>query len=147
MDSTKQANSDPYELQRFLRAQAEIYAQALAEIKAGAKESHWMWFIFPQIAGLGRSSTANFYSIQSLAEARAYLDHPVLGPRLSECCGALLALSGRPASQIFGFPDNLKLRSSVTLFAHVSPPGSVFSQVLDKYFDGEPDAKTLELIR
>lgn len=147
MNSTKQTNSDPYGLQRFIRAQAEIHAQALAEIQAGAKESHWMWFIFPQIAGLGRSSTANFYSIQSLAEAKAYLDHPVLGPRLSECCDALLALSGISASQVFGFPDNLKLRSSMTLFAQVSPPGSVFSQVLDKYFDGEPDPKTVELIR
>ncbi len=137
---------DPYALDRFLRAQAPDYPRALAELRAGRKRSHWMWYVFPQYAGLGLSPTSAFYAIGSLAEARAYLDHPVLGPRLVECSAAVLAVSGRSAHEIFGSPDDLKLRSSMTLFAHVSPPHSVFHQVIARYFDGHPDAATLDLI-
>ncbi|MGH7969631.1 MAG: DUF1810 domain-containing protein [Limisphaerales bacterium] len=137
---------NPFNLIRFLDAQEGIYSQALGEIRAGCKESHWMWFIFPQIDGLGRSSTAKFYAIRSRAEAKAYLEHPILGKRLIECSTALLHISGRSASEILGFPDVLKLRSSMTLFATVSQPDSVFAQVLDRYFAGERDPKTIELL-
>ena len=118
----------------------------LAEIRGGRKRSHWMWYVFPQLAGLGTSATAQRYAIASLGEAAAYLHHPVLGSRLLECAEALLALEQRSAHDIFGWPDELKLRSSVTLFALASPPGSVFDRVLDAYFDGERDAKTLRLL-
>jgi uncharacterized protein (DUF1810 family) len=138
--------SDPYDLARFVAAQAGNYDQALAEIGRGAKESHWMWYVFPQLAGLGTSPTARHYAIQSLDEAAAYLRHPVLGPRLLECAEALLGLDGSSAHDVFGWPDELKLRSSATLFALASPPGSVFARVLDKYFAGEPDPKTLDLL-
>ncbi|MDT8389276.1 MAG: DUF1810 domain-containing protein [Lentisphaeria bacterium] len=133
-------------LERFVEAQDAVYAAVVAELRAGDKRGHWMWFIFPQIAGLGHSPTARYYAIASLDEARAYLDHPVLGPRLLECANILLGADGRSAERIFGFPDVLKLRSSMTLFAHVSPPGSVFSQVLDKFYDGKEDPLTLERI-
>jgi uncharacterized protein (DUF1810 family) len=138
--------TDPHDLARFVEAQAGVYDRALAEIRRGRKSSHWMWFIFPQIAGLGSSSTARRYAIQSRAEAEAYLAHPVLGPRLVECAEAALAVEGRTAFEVFGSPDDLKLRSSATLFAQVSPPGSVFERLLAKYFDGEPDEKTLRLL-
>jgi uncharacterized protein (DUF1810 family) len=130
-----------------VRAQAEAYARALAEVRAGLKQSHWMWFVFPQIDGLGMSPMSRTYAIKNLDEARAYLDHPVLGPRLLECMGAVLEVSGRSAHDIFGSPDDWKLRSCATLFAQVSPAGSVFEQALAKYFDGQGDPKTLRLIR
>ncbi len=137
---------DPYDLERFVEAQARNYPQALAELRRGRKQSHWMWYVFPQLEGLGASPTAQRYAISSLAEASAYLRHPVLGPRLVECADALLGLETRSAHEIFGWPDELKLRSSVTLFARVAPPDSVFSRVLDAYFNGEADAGTLQLL-
>lgn len=137
---------DPYRLERFVEAQARDYKSALYELKNGHKRSHWIWYIFPQFAGLGRSTTAQHYEIASLDEARAYLDHPMLGPRLTECCEAMLAVSGKSARDILGMPDDMKLRSSATLFASVSEPGSIFHQVLDRYFGGEADSKTLKLM-
>jgi uncharacterized protein (DUF1810 family) len=138
---------DRFDLNRFVQAQEEIYARALAEIKVGRKCSHWMWFIFPQIDGLGHSSTARFYAIKSKDEAKAYLNHPLLGKRLVECAEALLKIEGESAEEIFGYPDDLKLRSSMTLFASVSQPDSVFSRVLDQYYSSQPDAQTLELLK
>jgi len=138
--------SDSYKLDRFLEAQAADYDTALAEIRSGRKRSHWMWYVFPQIAGLGASETSQYFAIRNLAEARAYLAHPILGPRLIECADALLALDGRSAREIFGSPDDLKLRSSATLFAHVSPARSAFQRVLEKYFDGASDERTLRLL-
>jgi uncharacterized protein (DUF1810 family) len=135
-----------FELERFLGAQASSYYQALGELRAGRKRTHWMWFIFPQLAGLGHSSTAMHYAIRGLEEARAYLGHPVLGPRLRECAEAVRAVEGRSASDIFGYPDDLKLRSCMTLFAAVEP-GAVFSRVLDKYYQGKPDERTLQLLK
>ena len=140
-------DSDPFDLERFVAAQEGSYATALAEIRSGRKRSHWMWYVFPQFRGLGFSSTSQHYAIKSLAEAVAYLAHPVLGPRLLECAGAVVALDGRTASEIFGSPDDLKLRSCATLFARVSPDSSVFQRIIDTYFDGEPDEKTLRLIQ
>ena len=137
----------PYNIQRFIDAQESNYQSALAEIAAGQKRSHWMWYVFPQYDGLGFSSISKHYSIKSPAEARAYLNHPILGHRLRQCVDALLSVTGRSAHQIFGSPDDVKLKSSMTLFAHVSPGGSTFERVLDKYFDGQWDVKTLELIR
>lgn len=137
---------DPYDLRRFLTAQAGVYAQALAEIRRGRKVSHWMWYVFPQIDGLGFSQTTKRYSIKSIEEAEAYLRHPVLGPRLLECAEAVLQVQGRSAHDIFGSPDDQKLHSCATLFASVSPPGSPFHQLLDRYFQGERDERTLELI-
>ena len=136
--------SHPFDLQRFVDAQHGVYDQALAELRAGRKRSHWMWFVFPQIEGLGRSPTAQHYAISGLDEARAYLAHPMLGPRLIECARAVAATTGRTAEEIFGSPDDLKLRSSMTLFARAAPDEAVFQQVLDKYFGGEPDPLTLE---
>ena len=138
--------SDPFALARFVDAQETNYDQAVSELRSGSKRSHWMWYVFPQIAGLGNSSMAVRYAIGSEAEARAYLDHPVLGPRLVECAEAVLGLKNRTAHEIFGSPDDLKLRSCATLFAHVSPPGSVFERILDKYYGGERDQKTLDLL-
>jgi len=135
--------SDPYDLARFVTAQKGAYARALAEIRAGRKRTHWMWFVFPQIQGLGTSSTARFYAISDRAEAQAYLAHQILGPRLLEIAEALLAVEGGTASEIFGYPDDLKLRSCATLFASVSAPGSVFERVLEKFYGGEPDPETL----
>lgn len=140
------AADDPHDLSRFVRAQADDYERALAEIKSGRKRSHWMWYIFPQIEGLGSSSMSRRYSIKSLAEARAYLDHPLLGHRLVECADVALGLKGRSAADIFGSPDDMKLKSCATLFASVSPSDSVFARLLDKYFMGERDGKTLELL-
>jgi uncharacterized protein (DUF1810 family) len=136
-----------FDLERFVEAQKTHYTRALDEIRSGRKRTHWMWFIFPQFAGLGSSATAEFYAIRSRAEADAYLQDPVLGARLEECVEALLAVDGRSASQIFGFPDDLKLRSSATLFASVAPPGSVFERLIDKYFGGERDARTIRLLQ
>jgi uncharacterized protein (DUF1810 family) len=146
MSGSEQGN-DPYDLGRFVDAQAGVYDQALAEIRGGRKRSHWMWFIFPQVEGLGSSSTARRYAIKSLAEARAYLEHPLLGPRLVECAEAAVGVAGRSAHEVFGSPDDMKLRSSATLFANVSPPGSAFAQVLDRYFKGEPDGETLRILK
>ena len=130
-------------LDRFVEAQDGRYADALAELRAGRKRTHWMWFVFPQIAGLGSSPTAQRYAIASLDEARAYLAHPVLGPRLRECAGLLLTAE-RSASEIFGYPDDLKLRSSMTLFAAAEPDGP-YAQVLEHLYDG-PDQRTLDLL-
>ena len=134
---------DPYHLQRFLDAQARAYDQALTELKAGRKQSHWMWFIFPQIKGLGVSVTAEHYSIGSLQEAEAYLDQPILGYRLRELAGVLLRLQGKTAEEIFGYPDHLKLHSSMTLFDQAEPDERLFHDVLVKYFGGELDQATL----
>ena len=139
--------SDPFNLQRFLDAQARDYDTALAEIRSGSKRTHWMWYVFPQFEGLGTSSTAQYYAVKSVAEAAAYLSHPILGPRLTECAEAVLSVEGRSAFEIFHSPDDLKLRSSATLFAAVSPANSLFHRILDKYFDGTPDDRTLRLIR
>ena len=135
---------DPHALTRFIEAQHAIYTQALAELRAGRKRSHWMWFIFPQIAGLGASAMPRVYAIRDLDEARAFLAHPVLGARLRACSEALLLITGRSARDILGSPDDLKLCSSATLFAHCSPPGSAFHRLLERYFGGQPDALTLE---
>jgi uncharacterized protein (DUF1810 family) len=138
--------SDPHDLSRFVQAQEGVYERALSEIRSGRKRSHWIWYIFPQFDGLGSSSTSRRYSIKSIAEAEAYLSHPVLGPRLLECAEAALRVDGRTAFEIFGSPDDLKLRSCATLFAVVSPAGSVFDRLLEKYFPGGRDGKTLQLL-
>ena len=132
-------------LNRFVEAQVSAYSAALAEVKRGRKQSHWMWYVFPQVQGLGFSSTAQHYAIQDRAEAAAYLQHPVLGARLREISAALLALETSDANRVFGSPDDLKLRSSMTLFAAV-PSDPVFQLVLDKFFNGAPDSKTLQLL-
>ena len=142
---------DPYDLNRFVTAQGHIYDRALAELRAGRKQSHWMWYVFPQFAGLGMSPTSHRYAIGSIEEAQAYLAHPLLGPRLVECCEALLEVApvgggGRTAYEIMGPLDDVKLRSCVTLFAKVAPSGSVFERVLEKYFEGKPDEATLRLM-
>lgn len=137
---------DRFDLERFVKAQAPVYGQALAELRGGRKRTHWIWFVFPQIRGLGQSETARYYAIGSLEEARAYLRHPVLGPRLVQCAEALLAVDGRTASEIMPHPDDLKLRSSMTLFERVADPGSVFARVIEKYYDGHRDERTLELL-
>ena len=149
MDDAGQADDladDPFDLGRFVEAQQHVYARALAEVRAGRKESHWMWYVFPQFAGLGFSAMAERYAIKSLDEARAYLAHPTLGPRLVECVEAALGVEGRSAREIFGAPDDLKLRSCATLFAEVSPAGSGFERVLEKYYGGGRDERTLRLL-
>jgi uncharacterized protein (DUF1810 family) len=139
--------TDSFDLNRFVVAQKQDYAVALDELTQGKKYSHWMWYIFPQIEGLGRSHIAQKYAISNVEEAKAYIAHPVLGKRLLECCEVLLDLdSSYTASEIFGFPDDLKLKSSMTLFAKVSAKDSVFHQVIEHYFDGEFDSKTINLI-
>jgi uncharacterized protein (DUF1810 family) len=135
-----------FDLERFVDAQAGVYEEALVEIQHGRKRSHWMWFIFPQIDGLGMSEMSRRYAIKSIEEAKAYLAHPVLGPRLVELAESLLRIEERGAFEIFGSPDDMKLRSSATLFAHVSPADSVFRQLLNRFFDGKADARTLALI-
>lgn len=137
--------ADPYDLQRFVRAQEHDYEQAIGEIRGGRKRTHWMWLIFPQFDGLGMSPMSKQYSVKSLAEARAFLAHPVLGPRLLECAETAVRIEGSSAAEIFGYPDDMKLRSCATLFAAVSPSGSVFHRIIVKYFNGEPDAETLRL--
>ena len=136
--------ADPHDLRRFVEAQdaGGTYERAVAELRAGRKTSHWMWFVFPQIAGLGRSPTAQRYAIASLDEARAYLQHPVLGPRLRECAGVLAELDGASAEEILGAIDATKLRSSMTLFARAAPNERVFGEVLDRYFGGAHDEET-----
>jgi uncharacterized protein (DUF1810 family) len=139
--------ADPHNLERFVTAQRGTYDRALAEIEAGRKTSHWIWYVFPQLDGLGFSALAKQYGIKSLEEARAYLAHPVLGPRLVHCAGAALAVERRTAREIFGSPDDLKLKSSATLFALAAGQDSVFHRVLDKYFGGQPDPAPLELLK
>jgi len=138
---------DTHDLARFLDAQADAYAQALRELRAGQKRSHWMWFVFPQFDGLGASATSRRYAIKSLEEAREYLRHPVLGRRIAECTEAVNRLHGRSARQIFGPPDDMKFCSSMTLFELASAPNSEFASALDKYFSGKRDARTRELVR
>jgi uncharacterized protein (DUF1810 family) len=140
------SSEDPYDLSRFVQAQENDYEQALSEIRSGRKRTHWMWYIFPQIDGLAFSSTSKHYSIKSVEEAKAYLDHPILGPRLLECAEAVVRVEGRSAREIFGSPDDLKLRSCATLFACVLPAGSVFDRLLRKYYGDGRDGKTLQLL-
>jgi uncharacterized protein (DUF1810 family) len=136
----------PDDLTRFVLAQEAVYEAALAEIRSGRKRSHWMWYVFPQYEGLGQSAMSRRYAIRSRAEAEAYLMHPVLRARLLECAGAVVSVEGRSALEIFGHPDDMKLRSCATLFACVSPAGSVFDRLLEKYFRGERDPETLRLL-
>jgi uncharacterized protein (DUF1810 family) len=137
---------DPHRLSRFVHAQKDDYERALSEIKNGRKRSHWMWYIFPQFDGLAFSSTSKHYAIKSIEEARAYLAHPVLGPRLLACAEAAVNIEGRSATAIFGSPDDMKLKSCATLFACISPAGSVFHKLLAKYYQGDVDDKTLRLL-
>lgn len=132
--------------EHFVTAQEPVYAQVLAELRAGRKQTHWMWFIFPQLKALGRSATALRFGIADLAEARAYLQHPVLGARLVECAGIVDGITGRTAHEIFGSPDDVKLRSSMTLFAHAADDAAPFRRVLERYYDGMEDAVTVGLI-
>ena len=139
--------ADPFDLQRFVDAQDGVYPTALAELRAGRKRSHWIWFVFPQLQGLGRSPTAIRYGITSLAEARAYLDHDVLGPRLRECARVVVGIQGPSADDIFGWPDNLKVCSSMTLFARAADDPDIqadFRAVLDRFYDGVEDALTVQ---
>ena len=138
--------ADPYDLERFVAAQNPVWDRVRAELARGRKASHWMWFAFPQLAGLGSSSTARAYAVSGLDEAQAYLAHPVLGPRLREAAELAAAVEARTASEVFGYPDDLKLRSSMTLFARAAPQVPVFTAVLDRYFGGDPDPRTLELL-
>lgn len=136
-----------YDLERFVKAQEHDYSVALEEIRAGRKRSHWIWYIFPQLEGLGRSHMAEFYGIKDIDEARAYLAHPVLGARLQEISEALMQLESSDPSEVMGgYPDDMKLQSCMTLFAAISEDGSVFHRVLDKFFGGQTDAKTLSLL-
>jgi uncharacterized protein (DUF1810 family) len=137
---------DRYALARFVEAQEPVYDTVLAELRNGAKRSHWIWFVFPQLRGLGRSPTAQHYGISSLYEARAYLAHEVLGRRLRECARLVTAIDGRSADDIFGWPDNMKVRSSMTLFAHATDDPADFRAVLDKFYNGEEDPATVELL-
>lgn len=141
------SSPDPFDLGRFVTAQEQTYDAALRELEAGRKTGHWMWFVFPQAEGLGRTTTSRHYAIRSLDEARAYLDHPVLGHRLVTCCEALLRIRDRSARAVMGDPDDLKLRSSMTLFATVAPEIGVFSRVLERFFEGEADPLTVEIVR
>jgi len=139
--------ADPFDLQRFVDAQEPVYEQVRAELRAGRKQSHWMWFIFPQIAGLGMSPMSVFYALSSLDEAKAYLAHPVLGRRLRECASLALKAEGRTARQVFGPVDELKFRSSMTLFMKAAPGEPLFVQCVEKFFGGEPDPATLARIQ
>ena len=134
------------DLERFVAAQEDTYDQALAELRAGRKTSHWMWWVFPQVAGLGMSSTSAAYAVADLDEARAYLAHGVLGPRLVECCRALLDLEHTSAERVLGSVDAMKLRSSMTLFAHADPAEGTFREVLDRFYDGDEDGRTVALL-
>jgi uncharacterized protein (DUF1810 family) len=138
--------NDRFDLTRFISAQKMVYARVLFELRNGRKRSHWMWFIFPQIDGLGNSSTTKLYAIKSIEEAQEYINHPVLGKRLKECVESVLEIEGRSISEIFGYPDDLKLKSSMTLFESVADSDSIFSSVLDKYFNGARDSRTLNLL-
>jgi uncharacterized protein (DUF1810 family) len=138
--------ADQFDLQRFVDAQDRVYDRVLAELRNGAKRSHWIWFVFPQLRGLGHSPTAERFGISSLDEARAYLAHPVLGQRLRECARLVARIDGRSADDIFGWPDNLKVRSSMTLFARATDDDAQFRAVLEKFYNGEEDAATVELL-
>jgi uncharacterized protein (DUF1810 family) len=138
--------ADPFDLARFTRAQTGVFDSAVSELRRGEKRGHWMWFVFPQIMGLGSSATAVRFAIKSRAEAEQYLEHPVLGARLRKCAELLLTIEDRTTSEIFGYPDDLKLKSSMTLFASVAETDSVFVRVLEKYFHGEGDPRTLQLL-
>jgi uncharacterized protein (DUF1810 family) len=138
--------ADRYDLHRFVDAQEHVYDTVLDELRGGRKRSHWIWFVFPQLQGLGRSPTAHHFGISSLDEARAYLAHPVLGPRLRECARLVAQIDGRSADDIFGWPDNLKVRSSMTLFARATDDNAEFRAVLDKFYNGEDDPATVELL-
>ncbi len=138
---------DAFDLSRFVTAQEDVYESALAEIRSGRKRTHWMWFVFPQLRGLGSSPISRQFAIRSAAEARAYLAHPILGARLLECCDALLRVNAGSANDIFGSPDDMKLRSCATLFASVSERGSVFERVLERFYGGSTDKKTEALLR
>ncbi|WP_375485167.1 DUF1810 domain-containing protein [uncultured Mycobacterium sp.] len=142
-----ESDTDPFDLQRFLDAQARVYHTVVEELRAGRKRSHWIWFIFPQVSGLGSSPMAARYAISSLDEARAYLTHDVLGPRLRECTRLVNAIQGRSIHDIFGSPDDPKLRSSMTLFAHAAHDNKDFVPLLDKYYDSEEDPLTLQRLR
>ena len=142
-----QGSAPGFDLDRFVKAQEGVYESAFAEIRAGRKRSHWMWFIFPQVAGLGFSATSQHFAIHTREEAKALLAHPVLGARLNACAAAVLEVTGLSAEDIFGPVDAMKLRSSATLFAAVSPHGSVFHRILDQYFRGRADERTSELLR
>ena len=142
--SLNRSAANPYNLERFVSAQHSIYAEVVSELRAGMKTSHWMWFVFPQIRGLGRSPVSLEYAISSREEAAAYLQHPVLGPRLKECTRLVLDVEGRSAQDIFGSPDDMKFRSSMTLFAQVSPDNGIFARAPQQYFGGEPDQLTLD---
>ena len=134
---------DPFDLQRFVDAQARVYDTVLGELRDGRKRSHWMWFVFPQLRGLGSSPTAVRFAISSIDEARAYLAHELLGPRLRECTGLVATIDGRSAEEIFGWPDDMKLRSSMTLFARAADDNAAFVEVLEKFYGGEEDSATL----
>ena len=138
--------NDPFNLSRFVDAQRPVYGQVMNELRAGRKTSHWMWFVFPQLKGLGRSEIAMRFGIAHRAEARAYLEHPLLGPRLVECVQALLTHTGASARQILGSPDDLKLRSCLTLFNEVQPQPDVYQRTLDQFYGGKPDDRTLEML-
>ena len=138
---------DKYNLNRFIEAQVDSYESAMGELSRGRKSGHWIWYIFPQIDGLGSSDITKLYSIKSIEEAQAYLEHPVLGERLIESCEILLRLEDLSISDIMGFPDDLKLKSSMTLFAQVSPQSSIFSEVLSKYYEDDLDQTSLEIIK
>lgn len=135
-----------YDLSRFIRAHEADYPRALKELKNGHKDSHWMWYIFPQIKGLGMSSTAVHYSIEDIGEARAYMENEILGEHMRTLCKTLIGLENDNASEIFGWPDDMKLKSSMTLFEVAVPEENVFAQVLDKFFDGERDSKTIDIL-
>lgn len=135
-----------FDLDRFVDAQEGAYANALAELRAGSKRSHWIWFVFPQLRGLGRSATAQRFAVESLDEARAYLAHPVLGPRLRECAEVLATHAGRSATEILGYPDDLKVRSSMTLFARAADDAGPFRAVLDAFYGGDEDQATVDLL-
>ncbi|KAI9129164.1 DUF1810 domain-containing protein [Acaryochloris sp. CCMEE 5410] len=144
---SKSSNDDPFDLARFVVAQRDSFDLALSEVKSGRKLSHWMWYVFPQLSGLGRSTTSQRYGITGADEAYAYLMHGVLGPRLLAICDAALCINGRSATEIFGKPDDMKLRSCATLFAQISNTDSVFHKLIDKYFDGKMDPRTVGLLQ
>jgi uncharacterized protein (DUF1810 family) len=144
MAASGSTTADPYDLQRFIDAQRGIYARVQAELRAGRKESHWMWYFFPQISGLGHSATAQKYAVLNLDEAKAYLSHPVLGYRLRECTRLVMSVNGTSIEDIFGYPDHLKFHSSMTLFAHAAGDDRLFLDALKKYFQSDFDAQTIE---
>ena len=140
-------HDDPFDLQRFVDAQADVYAQVCDELRDGRKASHWMWFVFPQLRGLGHSAMATRYGLTGLDEARAYLRHRLLGPRLEECTALVLRVQGRSIHQILGAPDDLKFCSCMTLFQRAAPDATLFGEALRRHFDGAPDLRTLQLLR